>query len=115
MGLKLAKHAAGYCVGCGLLIEAGEYYLPDRSGLRHPRCYAKSTNSNQRSSYPVPFGEEDTKPAFDGDTFHDVYDGARLGAQMGRVIDLVSEGEWRTLSQRANATECLERSAGARL
>jgi hypothetical protein len=127
MSLKLAKTAVGFCAGCGVLIDGGEYYAADGAGVRHPTCNIVNRLTTQAQvSAPLPFpsansaiGQTKSINAgllnFDGETFDSQRDGSRLSAQMGRVVGLMGDGEWRTLTQIANATDCLETSAGARL
>jgi len=54
---------------------------------------------------PVPLGE----------TFDAEVDGARLGAQMRAVRDLMADGRWRTLRQISRAVQHPEASVSARL
>ena len=52
---------------------------------------------------------------FDGATYDHLRDAARLNTQMGRVWDLMRDGEWRTLSQIAQAVSGSEAAVSARL
>lgn len=52
---------------------------------------------------------------FDGATFVQEQDGARLTKQLKRVFDLVKDGKWRTLGEIAEATGDHEQSISARL
>jgi hypothetical protein len=127
MSLKLAKMAVGFCAGCGVLIDGGEYYSAESAGVRHPTCnIVRGLTSPAQAPTPLPFpSHKSTREQsqrigsgllnFAGDTFDSSRDGARLSAQMGRVAGLMRDGGWRTLTQIATATECLETSAGARL
>lgn len=42
---------------------------------------------------------DDSDPAFDGDTYDEDLDGARLSSQLERVQAVMSDGRWRTLNQ----------------
>lgn len=52
---------------------------------------------------------------FDGDTYDPERDGVRLTTQMGRVIDVMRDGKWRTLKELADAAAASEASVSARL
>ncbi len=52
---------------------------------------------------------------FDGDTYEENRDQLRLGAQMLRVYDLMTDGQWRSLSEIAAVTGDPESSISARL
>ena len=52
---------------------------------------------------------------FDGETFDQAQAGKRLARQLEAVRSLMSDGEWRTLAQIANACAIPEASASARL
>jgi hypothetical protein len=54
-------------------------------------------------------------PGFDGHTFEPDRDGIRLSGQMRRIYNLMSDRQWRTLHEIADATSCLETAASARL
>lgn len=54
-------------------------------------------------------------PEFDGATYDHDRDHLRLGAQAQRVVDLMRDGQWRTLSEIATATGDPEASVSARL
>lgn len=56
-----------------------------------------------------------TLHVFDGETFSPAKDAARLTRQLDRVRALMADGRERTLRQIAEACECSEGSAGARL
>lgn len=51
----------------------------------------------------------------DGDTYDHHRDHLRLGAQAQRVLDVIGDGQWRTLSEIATATGDPEASVSARL
>lgn len=55
------------------------------------------------------------KPKFDGETFEPAHDLDRLSKQLGRVKELMSDGQWRTLQEIALATGDPESSVSARL
>lgn len=52
---------------------------------------------------------------FDGETYDEVRDHARLAKQIGKVEALMRDGKWRTLAQIANETGAPEASISARL
>lgn len=52
---------------------------------------------------------------FDGETFVQQRDGARLGEQMCAVLSLMADGRFRTLAEIASQTNAPESSVGARL
>lgn len=52
---------------------------------------------------------------FDGETYEPERDAIRLGEQMRRVFNVMTDGEWRTLGQLADATDSPEASVSARL
>lgn len=57
----------------------------------------------------------DPVPEFDGDTYDHERDHLRLSGQAQRVVDLISDGEWRTLAEIAATTGDPEASVSARL
>lgn len=52
---------------------------------------------------------------FDGDTFNPEKDGQRLATQLYQVKKLMSDGQWRSLFDIADAVEAPEPSVSARL
>jgi hypothetical protein len=52
---------------------------------------------------------------FDGDTYDDEQDAERLGRQLDRVRQVMSDGQWRSLKQLAKETGSPEASVSARL
>lgn len=57
----------------------------------------------------------DLRPAFDGETFDEERDGARLSRQLRLVRDAMASGGWFTLAQLARRVEASETSVSARL
>jgi len=55
------------------------------------------------------------EPAFDGATFNPLYDEDRLRTLLGRVFDLMLDGEWRTLREIQSRTRGSETAISARL
>lgn len=55
------------------------------------------------------------KAKFDGETFDQQQDGARLGRQLESVFELMRDGKWRTLREIAASTKKPEASVSARL
>ncbi len=53
--------------------------------------------------------------AFDGSTYEPYRDYARLTGQLGRVFDLMRDGNWRTIPQIAEITGGSPQSISARL
>lgn len=58
---------------------------------------------------------EPPAPPFGGRTYDPAADGQRLKGQLARVLDVMKDGEWRTLRQIADATGDPEASVSARL
>ena len=56
-----------------------------------------------------------TPSVYDGRTYNDKLDGARLDRQLDRVRDLMSDGRWRTLAQIARQARGTEAAVSARL
>ena len=56
-----------------------------------------------------------TTPKFDGETFDEAQDGARLSGQLAQVKNLMADGEWRTLAHIARVVNSSEAGASARL
>ena len=56
-----------------------------------------------------------TSPRFDGPSFDPALDQDRLAKQLGRVFDLMRDGDWRTLREIASATGDPESSVSAQL
>lgn len=54
-------------------------------------------------------------PDFDGATYERPLDQYRLAGQLGRVLGVMSDGQWRTLAELATATGDPEASVSARL
>jgi hypothetical protein len=61
------------------------------------------------------YGDTAISPDFDGETYEPARDKARLTGQLGRVRALMSDGEWRTLRQIAEAVTGSEAGVSARL
>lgn len=59
------------------------------------------------------FGQ--TPPKFDGKTYEPAHDGIRLNAQLKRVYDAMSDGQWRTLPEIEAVTGDGQASISARL
>jgi hypothetical protein len=57
----------------------------------------------------------ETMPHFDGETYEPHRDHVRLSGQMLKVRNLMSDGEWRTLSRIALLVDAPEASVSARL
>jgi hypothetical protein len=57
----------------------------------------------------------DTAPRFDGPVYDLAVDQARLTKQLGRVFDLMQDGQWRTLNEIAAATGDPHASISAQL
>jgi len=52
---------------------------------------------------------------FDGATYEPQHDKKRLTTQLGRVFNMMSDGEWRTLPEIAKGASAPEASVSARL
>ena len=57
----------------------------------------------------------DVSPPFDGAVFDPALDQDRLSKQLGRIFDLIRDGQWRTLQEIAAATGDPESSISAQL
>jgi hypothetical protein len=62
----------------------------------------------------MPTGPSST-PDFDGETYEHERDYDRLTSQLGRVRELMADGEWRTLAAISSIAGCPEASVSARL
>lgn len=82
----------GVCLTCS---EAGDHDEAARAEAAHQLTFAEA------------------QP--DGDTYVPELDRARLGAQAQRVLDLMGDGQWRTLGEISAATGDPEASCSARL
>lgn len=129
MNIKIARTPMGSCAGCTLPIDEGEYYVPQGGALVHTACAGK------RPAMASPTAEvgmflfdaqqlaviDNAKKVVGARTIS--FDGAsvlaidrpRLAGQIAKVYELMKDGRYRTLEQIANAAECLETSASARL
>lgn len=54
------------------------------------------------------------EPDFDGETYDPARDKKRLTTALGKVWLLLSDGEWHTLKEMAEAAGCTEAAASAR-
>lgn len=119
----------GFC-SCGLPVDTGEYVLLRPGGAIHVGCPERTaatgpTTQTEASGFLFDDGEraivEKAKETigvnhirFDGASVLGI-DTPRLAGQLARVFELMRDGQYRTLTQIASATECLETSASARL
>lgn len=55
------------------------------------------------------------RPTFDGATYDEERDGARLRLQLVKVLDLMKDQRWRTLAEISRSVEAPEASCSARL
>lgn len=62
----------------------------------------------------IPFGVQPL-PKFDGSTFNPEHDAQRLNAQYRATFALMEDGQWRTLSEIAEAVAAPQASVSARL
>ncbi len=119
----------GHCAGCGVGIDAGEWYMPRAEGATHVNC----TPMPRTTPQPAPevsmllFADlereliesakeavDTTRIRFDGASARSI-DVARLAGQLEKVFRLMRDGKFRTLSAIAESVGCLETSASARL
>ena len=126
---RIADNDLGVCAGCGVGIDAGEWYMPRSEGATHATCTPRPRATPQ----PAPESSMllfDDKPreiieaaketvnayrvTFDGISATPI-DTPRLAGQLAAVFDLMRDGRYRTLAQIAAAVGCLETSASARL
>jgi hypothetical protein len=61
------------------------------------------------------FGDDYGSPEFNGDDYQPERDKPRLQAQMKRIFDLMSDGQWRTLQEIADTTKDPPSSVSAQL
>jgi hypothetical protein len=54
-------------------------------------------------------------PRFDGPVYDPAFDQDRLSKQLGRVFDLIRDGQWRTLQEISAAADAPETSVSAQL
>lgn len=66
-------------------------------------------------SHRTDAGESYETARFDGETYDPTKDGPRLGAQLRRVLDLMSDGKWRSLGQISVLADAPAPSVSARL
>jgi len=127
MSLKLATKTMGHCRACSTVIEAADWFDPDAQvhaecrTLKQPEIAEFELTSGFLFSEPEQATIEHAKGvtgvnhiSFDGPTALGV-DVPRLAGQLARVFELMCDGQYRTLTEIASATGCLETSAGARL
>jgi hypothetical protein len=111
-------------------MEAGEWVSTEGSQKIHTGCLSRRTENRvishdetsgflfSETAQEVIDKAKETlgvrQIAFDGLTAMQI-DIPRLAGQLVKVFELMSDGKFRTLTQIANATGCLETSAGARL
>jgi hypothetical protein len=126
---RIADNDLGACAGCGVSIDAGEWYMPRADGATHatctPRQRAKAqpepelpmllfTDPEREVIESVKESVNATLIAFDGVSAIPM-DTPRLACQLAAVFQLMRDGRYRTLAQIAEVAGCLETSASARL
>jgi hypothetical protein len=126
---RIADNDLGACAGCGVGIDAGEWYMLRADGATHTTCTPRPCAKAQ----PLPelpmllFVDPEreviesakasinaTLIAFDGASAIAI-DTPRLAGQLAAVFNLMRDGKFRKLSEIAAAAGCLETSASARL
>lgn len=126
---RIADNDLGACAGCGVGIDAGEWYMPRADGATHatctptPRTKAQSLPELPMFLFTDPVREviETAKASVNASRM--VFDGVsaipidtpRLAGQLAAVFELMRDGRYRTLAQIAEVVGCLETSASARL
>lgn len=132
---SIAKESMGFCLGCGVQVEAGEAISLMNGRATHVDCRdfeqkLEQARTEKRESEPLSgflFSDMEKAVIEDAQTVLGVkrvsFDGAtvlqidvpRLAGQLARVFELMRDGTFRTLAQIAGAADCLETSASARL
>lgn len=126
---RIANNDMGACAGCGVGIDAGEWYMPRAEGATHATCTPKP-RAHAQPQPEVPmllFADSEreviesakasvgaTRIAFDGVSAVPI-DAPRLAGQLAAVFELMRDGRYRSLAQIAAVVGCLETSASARL
>jgi hypothetical protein len=125
----IADNDLGACAGCGVGIDAGEWYMPRSEGATHVTCTPRAPATLQPAPEASMFLFADperevienakasvnaTRIAFDGVSAIPI-DTPRLAGQLGSVYSLMRDGRFRSLSAIAESVGGLETSAGARL
>jgi hypothetical protein len=139
----IAQSTLGLCGICQLLLDAGEWVGERENGRQiHLGCVSRMpaiVNEDKKPDQAQPqfslFGDNELETAIEAknETVERVkqtlgvrslvFDGAsalaidlpRLAGQLEKVYELMSDKNWRTLDQIANATGCMPQSASARL
>jgi hypothetical protein len=130
---EIANSNLGACRVCGVNIEQGEWAEVSKTlGVKHAGCISWRTENtidaegdtptsgflfNQPEQAAIDHAKEVLgvkTVSFDGASVLQI-DAPRLSLQIAKVFELMSDGQYRTLRQIANAAECLETSASARL
>lgn len=129
----IARESMGFCT-CGSRIEAGELIVQRPEGALHVGCRERVGRTENAGANKVTvsesgflFSEMETRTIeearqtigassiqFDGLSAMQI-DTVRLATQLSRVYNLMRDGHYRTLTEIATATGCLETSASARL
>jgi hypothetical protein len=117
-----------FCV-CGAQIEIGDSIVMVAGSAVHVGCERKQQQPNgEQWREQFLFSDvqhealnraqavvtNSTAIHFDGESVRPI-DIPRLAGQVARVFELMRDSQWRTLKQIADACECLETSASARL
>lgn len=127
---RIADNDLGACAGCGVGIDAGEWYMPRRAeGATHINCTPRPriappptpalpmllfTDPEREVIENAKASVNATRIAFDGVSAIPI-DTPRLAGQLGSVYSLMRDGRFRSLSAIAESVGGLETSAGARL
>ena len=133
----IAKGAMGFCA-CGVQIEEGETIESINGVAVHVGCVPKKETDQPAAAITAPSDPvgflftdfytdaerekiESCKQtinvnhiSFDGPSAMGI-DTPRLAGQLEKVYTLMKDGKWRTLSQIATATGCIETSASSRM
>lgn len=131
MSAVIAKTAMGFC-SCGVRIEAGEMVRVTNGNATHAGCQPRQTENKSRvtetRSSGFLFADPEraetqtvketvgtTRVVFHGATYDRPRDKARLTKHLITVLNVMRDGEYRTTVEIAEAANCLETTAHARL
>jgi hypothetical protein len=128
--LFIADEPMGFCAGCGLLCDAGDWIAIRQGQVCHAKtCSPRPTAVTTPAPEPMSLLFEDqglrvieeakatigaSRIAFDGVSARPI-DLPRLAGQIRSVFDLMKDGQYRNLATIAESVGGLETSAGARL
>lgn len=126
--VKLANKTLGYCMGCSILIEQGDWYDPatrTHTGCRVmdlPEAPDFALTSPLLFDDPIRAEDERAKEkvgavnlAIHGPTYNKNLDKRRITKHLLAIFDLMEDREYRSTAEIATAVECAETTAAARI